>query len=104
MRALGCRSLIEMLHFLMFVRLRACSGGGGGFYLDGLSLTEGGTPEGAVVLELGLGQLLGKLGLDSHLELVVDEGDDHAVEQGDQVRGLMVLHLLVALHEHEGAV
>ena len=80
MCALSCRRLIEMLHFLFIRALRACSGGGGGFYLDGLSLTDGSTPEGAVVLELGLGKLLGKLGLDSHLELVVDEGDDHAVE------------------------
>lgn len=38
------------------------------------------------------------------LELVVDEGDDHLIVEGDHVRGHVVRHLLHALHEYEGAV
>jgi hypothetical protein len=36
-------------------------------------------------VERGVGELLGGLGLDADLQLVVDEGDDHPVEQGDQI-------------------
>ena len=38
------------------------------------------------------------------MELVINEGDNHPIEEGNEVRGLMILHLLVALHEHEGTV
>jgi hypothetical protein len=37
-------------------------------------------------------------------DLVVDEGDDHAVVELDQVGGLVLGHLAVRLHEHEGPV
>jgi uncharacterized membrane protein YczE len=45
----------------------------------------GGVAEGTVVFEFSVGKLLSEFGLNSNLELVVDEGNDHAVEEGDQV-------------------
>jgi len=37
-------------------------------------------------------------------DLVVDERKHHAVVEGDERRGLMVLHLLLALHEDESTI
>ena len=68
------------------------------------SFSDWGTTEGPVVFEFSTCQLLGLLRLNSHLELIVNEGDYHAVKEGDQVWGLVVLHLLVALHENESSI
>jgi len=54
-----------------------------------------------VVLEAAVGELILGLWLDANLELVINERDDHAVEERDQVGWLVVLHLLMALHEHK---
>jgi hypothetical protein len=48
--------------------------------------------------------LISTLGLNSNLKLVVDEGNDHSIEERDQIGGLVILHLLVTLHENEGAI
>jgi hypothetical protein len=65
-----------------------CHGGVGGGGLEFhwvSSRCGGGVTEGTVVLEFRVGKLLSEFGLNSNLELVVDEGNDHAVEEGDQV-------------------
>jgi len=42
--------------------------------------------------------------LEVHADLVVDEGEYHTVVKGNQVRGFVLVHLSVALHENESTV
>ena len=42
--------------------------------------------------------------LEVYAKLVVDERNDHAVVEGDEVGGLVFSDLVHGLHEHEGSV
>ena len=51
-----------------------------------------------------LGDFIGILLLEVNTDLVVNEGDDHAVVQWDQRRWRVLGHLATTLHEHKGSV
>ena len=107
---LGSVNWSDLLGGLLLSLLSSLDWGSNGVHSSGLhgALETGSSLFHFLILAhddfLLLGNFSRVLLLQVHADLVVDEGKHHAVVEGDQVGGLVLGHLLVALHEHKSAI